>query len=304
MKEFFVALCILFSALLWSEGLPKIEYNELAVGEEQTLEIMGWNIQNFPKSEFTIDYAAKVIDAIDPDIAALQEIESDSAFFCLVNELNKLDKHNWSGYRANRNYWKQELAFIYKTDQIGVDKIYEIFYGDYKPFPRYPLVMECYYHDQKLVIIDNHYKARTDKESRERRLEASGKLDKWIEENHPNDNVVMLGDMNDQLCDADSVNVFTPFLAKPDEYKFVDYQIAANDSADWSYPYWKYRGHLDHILISNELYDEFADGGDFVKVVAVDKFMEGGDDARYKYITDHRPIVIKLKFEVPEKEKK
>ena len=64
----------------------------------------------------------------------------------------------------------------------------------------------------------------------------------------------------------------------------------------------KYRGHIDHILISNELFDEFEAGNEFVKVVAIDKFMEGGDDARYKYITDHRPVVVRLKFEMPEKE--
>ena len=76
----------------------------------------------------------------------------------------------------------------------------------------------------------------------------------------------------------------------------MDLELAKIDSADWSYPYWKYRGHIDHILISNELYDEFENSDSFVKVVTIDKFMEGGGDARYKYITDHRPVVIKLKF--------
>jgi hypothetical protein len=30
--------------------------------------------------------------------------------------------------------------------------------------------------------------------------------------------------------------------------------------------------------------------------------MDGGDDARYKYIGDHRPVVIKLKFEIPQED--
>jgi len=140
MKKILYVVYFLLAAFVWAEELPEIEYDKLLVGDEQTLEVMTWNIQNFPKSEFAIDYAAEIINAIDPDVIGLQEMESDSAFFCLVKQLNDLDKHNWSGYRANRNYWKQELAFIYKTDLIGVDKIYEIFYGDYKPFPRSPLV--------------------------------------------------------------------------------------------------------------------------------------------------------------------
>jgi endonuclease/exonuclease/phosphatase family metal-dependent hydrolase len=300
MKKILFALFTLLFALLLSEELPKIEYEKLTVGEEQTLEVMTWNIQNFPKSEFAIDYAAEIINAIDPDVIGLQEMESDSAFFCLVKQLNDLDKHNWSGYRANRNYWKQELAFIYKTDLIGVDKIYEIFYGDYKPFPRSPLVMEFTYNDQEIVIIDNHFKARTGQENEKRRRDAVDKLDEYIFENHPDANVIVLGDMNDQLIDEGTANVFTTFLEKPMEYKFVDLEIAQNESADWSYPYYKYRGHIDHILISNELYDEFEKTDSFVKVVTIGKFMAGGDDARYKYIGDHRPVVVKLKFEVPE----
>ena len=68
MKKIIIALCILLTAVLWAEELPKIEYDKLTIGEEQTLEIMTWNIQNFPKSDFSIDYAAEVINAIDADI--------------------------------------------------------------------------------------------------------------------------------------------------------------------------------------------------------------------------------------------
>lgn len=296
MKKIIIALCILLTAILWAEELPKIEYEKLKFGEEQTLEIMTWNIQNFPKSEFSIDYAAKIINAIDADIIGLQEMESDSAFFCLIKQLNDLDKHNWSGYRANRNHWKQELAYIYKTNLIGVDKIYEIYYGDFKPFPRSPLIMEFTFAEQEIVIINNHFKARTGAKNIARRRDAVKKLDAYIIQDHPDANVIVLGDMNDQLIDPVGENVFTTFLNKPLEYKFVDLEIAGNDSADWSYPYWKYRGHIDHILISNELYDEFENSGSFVKVITIDKFMEGGDEARYKYITDHRPVVIRLKF--------
>lgn len=296
MKQIIAIIFILLYGLLWSEDLPKIEYEKLTVGEEHTLEIMTWNIQNFPKHEFTIDYAANVINAVDADIIGLQEMESDSAFFCLLKQLNDLDKHNWSGYRANRNYWKQELAYIYKTNLIGVDKVYEIFYGDHKPFPRSPLVMEFTFAEQEIIIINNHFKAMPGPENEMRRKNAVIKLDKYILENHSEKNVIVLGDLNDTLTDLPEENVFTTFLHKPEEYRFVDLEIAKNDSADWSYPYWKYRGHIDHIIISNELYDEFDKAGSFVKVITIDKFMEGGGDSRWKYITDHRPVVTKLRF--------
>jgi len=296
MKSTLIIIVIMLSSFLWSEELPKIEYDKLTVGEESKLEVMTWNIQNFPKNEATINYAAHVINAVDADIIALQEMESDSAFFCLIDQLNNLDKHNWSGYRANRNYWKQELAFIYKTNLIGVEKVYEIFYGDFKPFPRSPLVMEFTYAEQEVVIINNHFKAMPGKKNEVRRRDAVQKLDKYINENLDDKNVIVLGDLNDTLIDKPEENVFTTFLNKPAEYEFVDLQIAENDSADWSYPYWKYRGHIDHIMISNELYDEFENADSFVKVITIDKYMEGGGDSRWKYITDHRPVLVKLKF--------
>lgn len=297
---FLSIFCLLLSAFLWSEELPLIEYDNLAVGTEHTLEVMTWNIQNFPKHDFTISYAAGIINAIDADLIALQEIKSDSAFFALVYKLNELDNNNWSGFRANRNYWKHELAYIYKTEQIAVEAVYEIFHGDYQPFPRSPLVLKFQYAGQNIVIINNHFKAMPGAENAARRRDAVQKLDAWIFENHPDDNVIVLGDLNDHLTKESADNVFTAFLEKPDEYRFVDYEISANDSADWSYPYLKYRGHLDHILISNELFDEFESADEFVKVVTIDKFMEGGDEARYKYITDHRPVVLKLQFESQE----
>lgn len=286
--------------MLFAEDLPKIEYDKLTIGEEQTLEVMTWNIQNFPKSEFSIDYAAKVINAIDADIIGLQEIKSDSAFVVLLDNLQTRDPEDkWNGFRANTNEWELNLAYLYKCSVIKVDTIYQIYPDDeiyHKPFPRKPLILEFSYNDQKLFIINNHLKAMPGEKNIVRRKEACRLLDEYIDEFLPQENVILLGDLNDTLTDSAEENVFTTFIDKPDEYKFVDLELAKNDRADWSYPYWKYRGHIDHILISNELYDEYDNADSFVKVITIDKFMEGGGDARYKYITDHRPVVIRLKF--------
>jgi len=300
MKKVIFAFCFVLFAFLWAEELPKIDYDKLTVGEEQTLEIMTWNIEHFPKSEFTVDYATGIISAIDADVIGLQEIESDSAFVVLLNNLqaqNPEDK--WNGFRANTNEWEMNLAYLYKSSIITVDSIYQIYPDDevyHKPFPRKPLMLEFSYYNQKLFIINNHLKAMPGEKNVIRRKEASRLLDKYIDEFLPQENVILLGDLNDQLTDVEEENSFNIFLNDKQNYYFADWLIAADSTANWSYPYWKYRGHIDHILISNELYDEFKDSGSFVKVVTIDKFMEGGEDSRYKYITDHRPVVIRLKF--------
>ncbi len=296
-----VLVLLLFSVLLCAEELPEIEYEKLSFGRENTLEVMTWNIQNFPKSEYTVDYATKIILAVDADVIGLQEIQSDSAFVVLLKNLQTQDPEDkWNGFRANTNEWEMNLAYLYKSSVIKVDSIFQIYPDDEKyhqPFPRKPLVLEFSCFDQKFFIINNHLKAMPGEKNIVRRKEACRLLDKYIDEFLSTKNVILLGDLNDQLTDPEEENVFTVFLDDKQNYCFADWLIAADSTANWSYPYWKYRSHLDHILISNELFDEFEKKGSEIRTITIDKFMEGGNDARYKYITDHRPVVLKLVLE-------
>lgn len=301
MKKILFAICSLLYAFLCAEELPEIKYENLSFGEEKTFEVMTWNIQNFPKSEYTVDYATKIILAVDADVIGLQEIQSDSAFVVLLKNLQKQDPEDeWNGFRANTNEWEMNLAYLYKSSLIKVDSIFQIYPDDEKyhqPFPRKPLVLEFSCFDQKFYIINNHLKAMPGKKNMVRRRNACVLLDKYIDEFLSTENVILLGDLNDQLTDPEEENAFTVFLDDKQNYYFADWFIAADSTANWSYPYWKYRSHLDHILISNELFDEFEKKGSEIKTITIDKFMEGGNDARYKYITDHRPVVLKLYFE-------
>ena len=55
------------------------EIPENAYGSNETLDILTWNIEHFPKSNNTIDTLSSVISELYVDILALQEIESTSA---------------------------------------------------------------------------------------------------------------------------------------------------------------------------------------------------------------------------------
>lgn len=300
-------MLILFTIVLSAKSykdwdhLPVINYKQIKFGTDKTLDIATWNIERFPKrGDTTIVYVAKCIKAMDVDIVGMQEINGRKAFLNLIKELNKIDdKNKWKGYRDNSDKrWHVNLAFIYKANVIKPDKIYTLFNRKDEKFryifPRYPLVMEFHYKNDKFILIDNHLKARGGEKNRARRRRALAKLHRYILKNYPNDNVIVIGDMNDQLTDPDSLNVFKAFLNDKKDFEFADYKIAADTTADWSYPYWKYRGHIDHIIISNELFDEFSNKKSAVKTIAIDKYMEGGDEARYQFITDHRPVAIRL----------
>ena len=49
------------------------------------IEVMTWNIKDFPISNNTIDYVNEIITDLTPDIIAFQEINNTSAFNTLAN---------------------------------------------------------------------------------------------------------------------------------------------------------------------------------------------------------------------------
>ncbi|MDX1410150.1 MAG: T9SS type A sorting domain-containing protein, partial [Saprospiraceae bacterium] len=129
-----------------------------------------------------------------------------------------------------------------------------------------------------------------DEESRRR--EASELLATFIDLNHPNDQVIMLGDLNDVLTDPAQSNVFSVFLDDPDRYQFVDMAIAEGSSAFWSYPNWP--SHLDHILVTNGLFEAVNAPGSTVQTIRIDEVLPGGFDAYDEQISDHRPVAMRL----------
>ncbi|SVD53459.1 uncharacterized protein METZ01_LOCUS406313, partial [marine metagenome] len=58
------------------------------IGTDSSFDIITWNIQNFPKHDSTIKYLLELIPIMKPDVIALQEIENESMFNYLKNELN------------------------------------------------------------------------------------------------------------------------------------------------------------------------------------------------------------------------
>ena len=67
-------------------------------GTEETLDIITWNLQLFPKSyNVTLEYVEKIIKDINVDIIALQEINSYGYFQMLLDNLNcqRLDINNY-----------------------------------------------------------------------------------------------------------------------------------------------------------------------------------------------------------------
>ena len=270
--------------------------SDLSFGTDDTFEVMTWNIEWFPKNgQTTVDSVSAIIQSLDIDLYAFQEITDTTLFKQMIYDIDDYEYYFQSS-------WFGGLAFVYKTSVIEIDSMYEIYTEEpyWRPFPRSPMVMDMNYQDQKYYIINNHFKCcgngtmdlsdSWDEETR--RFDASNLLKDYIDVNLPDENVIVLGDLNDILTDASAQNVFQTILDDDGNYLFADIDIANGPSSGWSYPSWP--SHIDHIFITNELFDSFGNNNSIIQTIEIDNYMDGGFNAYNEIISDHLPVALML----------
>jgi len=125
-----------------------------------------------------------------------------------------------------------------------------------------------------------------------RRLTAVTLLKQYIDSVFTNERVIVVGDLNDILTDSPTNNVFQSILDDTVNYMFTDLPIALGNQIDFSYPSWP--SHLDHILITNELFSDFSNPNSEIRCIRIDDYMNNWNEYDNN-ISDHRPVGIKLK---------
>ena len=293
MKKLSIILVLIFSSSI----LRAQNIEDLSFGTDTTFEAMTWNIEWFPKKgQTTANYVSQIIKALDVDLVAIQEVSDTILFKQMIEGID-----GYEGYF--KSSWFAGLAYIYKTDAIDINDIYEIYTTEpyWRAFPRSPMVMELSFMNEDFIIINNHFKCCGDGilnpydewDEETRRLDASNLIKQYIDSNFPNERVIVLGDLNDILTDEPVNNVFQAFFDDPAKYTFADMNIALGSSSNWSYPTWP--SHLDHILITNELFDEFENTGSDIECIRIDDYLSGGWWEYESNISDHRPVALKIK---------
>ena len=274
------------------------DFEDLDFGTDSTFEVLTWNIEWFPKNgQTTVDYVSEIIQALDIDVLAIQEVDNTDMFDQMLEELTQ-----YEGYYESA--WFAGLAYIYKTDVVEINDMYEIYTTSpyWSPFPRSPMVMDMNFMGENIIIINNHFKCCGDGylnlddsgDEETRRYIASNLLKEYIDTNFSNDNVMVLGDLNDILTDDPENNVFQMILDDPENYLFADMEIAEGPSSGWSYPTWP--SHIDHILITNELFDELENNASDIQTIKIDEYFDGGWYQYDQNVSDHRPVALKLQF--------
>lgn len=292
MKNLFTLILILSIQLaVFSQDL-----GDLTFGTDTTFDLVTWNLEWFPTNgQATVDSVIKIIEAIDVDVLAIQEVDDEDVFAELIESLDGYEGH----YKVS-DYL--EVAYIYKSETVIVDSIYEIFDSEeaFRAFPRNAMVLEFHFMGEAMVVINSHLKCCGDGildlddpwDEETRRFDACNMLDTFVTGAYTDEKIFLVGDFNDLIEEEIENNVFKVFIEDSLAYSIEDMSIAEGPTAYWSYPTWP--SHLDHIIITNEVFDEVGFENSITETILIEDFMDGGFNEYEDYISDHRAIGIKI----------
>ncbi len=283
-----------FVGILYSQGCPPLDtltvnsnqnyWNFPTENQWDEVEIMTWNLREFPTSNSTVNHVQEIISDILPDIIAFQEINDGNAFNELAQDLPAYDfVSSGSG-----------LALAARRDIVEISHQTTLFPSSGYEFAwRYPfkvdLTWSCGLSSSVLSVIVVHLKAGGSSDDFDRRYESCELLNDYVASNN-DENIIILGDYNDEITDNQSNNSLWP-LVNSEHIQFATESIANSDY--WaSYPSWP--SFIDHIALSSQLFDEYYNGS--IKTIRVDDYT--GYSNFQNNISDHRPVLWSFPLEV------
>jgi endonuclease/exonuclease/phosphatase family metal-dependent hydrolase len=272
------------------EEIKNVHTNDIRIsqyGSEESFDIATWNIEHFPKDRsYTLPYLTRIIRNIDIDLIAIQEIDEMGLFLRLIDSLDA-----YQGYVSSLPGYGQRLGIIYKSDIISISDPKQLFIDDDWAFPRPPLVSFVTVKNENYTIFDFilivlHLKAFVETESKSRRSEACEKLKYYIDTyllSGAEKDIIILGDLNDELDDPPQENVFKVFLDDSLNYQFLTLPLAAEPTLIG-----EFESSIDHLLITDGVRDEYDEG--FTQVLKIDEEFSSYCDI----ISDHRPVLTQF----------
>jgi len=282
------------------------------------IEIVTWNIRQFPQHSTTKSYVKSLLEAWNADIYLLQEISSESELISMVNSMNDYS------YVVDEESGNLGFALVYKNNTITFNSKNELWANtpnsddgdsDYENNAQYQFAsrppMENYItwtdgtKSMDLYVIDVHYKCCGDdtydsndsSDETTRRHHASLLLTDYIINNRSTDNVIIAGDFNnvgDQSITNPTISPFTDTsIASSESFAMVDESILTGPSTGYSWQGWTSSydpAHFDHIIINTPLfqYETTATMG----VIATPDETAIVPSTVADRISDHQPVFL------------
>tara|TARA_R110000868_G_scaffold410693_1_gene699766 strand:+ start:5031 stop:7610 length:2580 start_codon:yes stop_codon:yes gene_type:complete len=277
-------------------GVEAIVYPGDSVSKELTLDIVTWNIEwfgdagNGPTDDnVQFDNAKTLITTMDADIYAFQEISNPSLFEALDDDLTE-----YTGILATFSQ-SQKTAFLYKNSTIEMLDSKLITTGmtqsDWAN-GRYPLLLHfnatINEETQEIYAYTIHAKAFGEPSDYSQRINASGQLKTYLDNNRADDNVIVLGDFNDEILQSTAGGIESPYKNFDDD---TEYTIITKNLEEKGYTSYSRFSMIDHIIFTSELSDEYFVGTERIE----NPFYIG---SFLSETSDHFPVWVRFNFGV------
>ncbi len=246
--------------------------------QSDELSVVTWNLKFFPTNgNTTLSVLKEMIENMDADVIAVQEINDIGDFNKVIASLC-----GWEGKIVNLS-GSLDIGYIYKTSEIVSFTPPKSVVNAASPRPAVETTI-VHKNGLKVTLLNIHLKCCSGSSNVSRRRSASIAIKSYIDENLANENVIVLGDFNDDI-DLNLDTPFANFINDTNNYWFADTEISAGNSANWSYPSWP--SMIDHILITNELMDNLIETKTLKLKGCYSKYASD--------VSDHRPILATFK---------
>ncbi len=290
-----------------------------------TLEVVNWNIEwfgstgNGPTNDVQQEQNVKtILSNLNADVYAVTEIVSEERLKAVVDQMPGYT-YVISNYGSHTNTsinppsalaTAQKLAFIYKTSVLnnvtttallsaGINSAADITNPayDYWASGRFPFMLSadvtlnCVTKPVKFVLV--HAKANTapTTASYNRRKRGADTLHYTLQQNYANDNIIMLGDYNDDLdesiTDGFTITSYSIFTNDTENFTPVTLPLSlAGKKSTVSYD-----DVIDHVTISNDLVANYLSSSAKILTDVTSLVSNYGSTT-----SDHYPVFSRYRF--------
>lgn len=247
----------------------------VCLDDPERIEIVTWNIRNFPRSDVTVERLAELISIQQADIYCIQEVMDYDAILELLSLIE-----GYEVVHSQRSRY-MGMATLYQSAEFTILNTRELFLENLYPFAsRPPLKTLIRRGDFQFELINLHMKCCDDGIAR--REEACEILYEYLT-TEADSNIIVVGDWNDDFSTATGRRTMKAFLENPQQFRYVTEELAFHSENIWdSYPSWP--SFLDHILIGKALFDE--DESATSATLRLDKVISD----YFTVFSDHRPV--------------
>jgi len=265
------------------------------ISKDNTFEVVTWNIEwfgsasNGPDDEaLQLQNVKTVIDSVDADIYAFQEVASTSQFNQLLAELP-----GYGGFMSSYPSQVQETAFLFKRstiDSLDSGVIEDSFTFSNWAGGRFPLMFNFRAtingQEREIFAFTIHAKAFDDQSSYNQRFNASIEFKDYLDQAQPNSNVIFLGDYNDTVTGSITSGNESPYKNFVDD---SEYTVVTQNLEDGGFSSQASGSFIDHITFTSELADEY-----FVETERVENTSYIG--SYLSTTSDHFPVWVRFDF--------